>query len=1351
VPKSPCNLLSLGNVNKKGGLYIGFNKKLYVFFVVNGKLVSTSGVLNNSLVHPATVTDGKIFQAASSTEESLFGLLGLYVVDNELLFKIPDNYACFANIDSEIAEKVRKLHINMAHPGLDSMFRSSINGDFGEFSKEDIKVYRNLSHPCSACVSGKWKDSILFLPQSTPQKPTTPGELIVFDLNQLSDRTIEGFTQKLIVVDFFSGYLITVGLKTKEKLDVFNAIKSVIAASFTARGWVVSGTVCDSESVFTSLVIHLSEIGVSPTFSPPGMHAKLVERYIQTANNRSGSLIHSLPFIVPPKLLFMLFQYVVRCVNLLANKRTSNMSGKNKNKSPRDIVTKFLLPPFKGLSVCFGDVALVQTGAGHRNEIRKTLHYPRQFVEKASPGIVVGISESLSQYLFLMDNGQIIHRGSCSLVRNALPPGWKVKTGGISLLDYSDKTCQATEETLALTPEMSIEIVDDEDETDQLSDSTVVTYEKETDRLPDETTVISPSANETSVGVTTTLSVLSSGDLCNPNNVSLTEVNDINNDTNSGNISHPEVVPSLVETSDYPSILSPAPLLKDHNVGVITDVLCSYYLPFYEGGKYFRGMKKFVTDWKDYTRVDGSFDKTAAELKSLGWTMSELNKLPSKSLYETQKNLTPGSLSIKCPLAANIVPDTEVRPSRNRKPNQSLAKAALEELYSELLHVDPSSDAVRKVPEPINYVEIPDKFFPDFEKLFAEMEKFNANSTANYSNSTFLSKHPSLPVDPESVAETCHNLKYKKRAVSNSERMRIHRGSSPSGRRDLAFAAVLEALEDIESDDSFLQAVKSSDTNGVHSLASAIKFSRTMAGAAVVIEMDKMSRLNVFTEVFEHLLELGVVIMDAVSVFKVKTDPKDGSPSKMTYRLAVNGKQQPLDTYDETYAATSSQTFASLARASFYAWAVENNIVNEVFCSDLDISGAFLHADYVSTVDTALYMRLPKHLPGVKDKELHPLAGKIVKLNKALYGLPEANMLFEKERNIIIRACKFISGTVDVSIFVKIDPNNSLLRSLLITTVDDFQIFSTCPGHWTDLKKNLSTRFGELSINEISTQHAGITHEAFPDGSFCSSQSGYIKKFCEELGVNKLLNPFSPVPSDIYLFDESSDTTPVTQKFYQKLIGTLIYCLNTRHDVRKEVIYLASKSAAPTIGDLIKVTRVFRYLNFTADTGPRFFANGAILFGFCDAAWANHTDFRSHVGYFGCIGRDSAPFASHSSKIKSCVALSSMEAEYISLCELVKFIVVCRRFLSEIGFPQPGPTTIFEDNQSAIKLAVAPSVGSRSKHILLRYHYTKAAIESGEVVLEYVDTLNQRADSLTKVQTKPSFLGSVGQLLNLKK
>ena len=194
---------------------------------------------------------------------------------------------------------------------------------------------------------------------------------------------------------------------------------------------------------------------------------------------------------------------------------------------------------------------------------------------------------------------------------------------------------------------------------------------------------------------------------------------------------------------------------------------------------------------------------------------------------------------------------------------------------------------------------------------------------------------------------------------------------------------------------------------------------------------------------------------------------------------------------------------------------------------------------------------------------------------------------------------------------------------------------------------------------------------------------------------------------------------------------------------------MASKSASPTMGDLIKVTRIFRYLNFTADDGPVYSTNeGPVLYGYTDASWANHVDLRSHAGYFVCIGEFSAPVISHSSKIKSCVAMSSMEAEYVALCELTKLIVVCRRFLDELGFTQIGPTTIFEDNEAAIKLATSPTIGNRSKHILLKYHYTKKAIQDKEITIKYIETSSQRADCLTKEQTKPSFSNSVVILFN---
>ena len=59
-------------------------------------------------------------------------------------------------------------------------------------------------------------------------------------------------------------------------------------------------------------------------------------------------------------------------------------------------------------------------------------------------------------------------------------------------------------------------------------------------------------------------------------------------------------------------------------------------------------------------------------------------------------------------------------------------------------------------------------------------------------------------------------------------------------------------------------------------------------------------------------------------------------------------------------------------------------------------------------------------------------------------------------------------------------------------------------------------------------------------------------------------------------------------------------------------------------------------------------------------------------------------------------------------------------------------TTLFCDNQSAIALASNPSHHRSTKHIDIRYHFIRDAIQNGVVKLQYVKTENQSADILTK-------------------
>ena len=73
------------------------------------------------------------------------------------------------------------------------------------------------------------------------------------------------------------------------------------------------------------------------------------------------------------------------------------------------------------------------------------------------------------------------------------------------------------------------------------------------------------------------------------------------------------------------------------------------------------------------------------------------------------------------------------------------------------------------------------------------------------------------------------------------------------------------------------------------------------------------------------------------------------------------------------------------------------------------------------------------------------------------------------------------------------------------------------------------------------------------------------------------------------------------------------------------------------------------------------------------------------------------------------------------------------QFLKELGYRILADVTLFNDNQSAEKLAKNAVFHSRSKHIDIRYHFIRQAIQDHPINLEYLRTEDMSADVLTKL------------------
>nr|GEV99446.1 Gag-Pol polyprotein [Tanacetum cinerariifolium] len=102
-----------------------------------------------------------------------------------------------------------------------------------------------------------------------------------------------------------------------------------------------------------------------------------------------------------------------------------------------------------------------------------------------------------------------------------------------------------------------------------------------------------------------------------------------------------------------------------------------------------------------------------------------------------------------------------------------------------------------------------------------------------------------------------------------------------------------------------------------------------------------------------------------------------------------------------------------------------------------------------------------------------------------------------------------------------------------------------------------------------------------------------------------------------------------------------------------------------------------------------------------------------------------------SSKRQMSIAISSTEAEYIALSGCCAQILWMRSQLTEYGLGF-NKIPMYYDNKSAIALCCNNVQHSRSKHIDIRYHFSKEQIENGAIELYFVNTEYQLADLFTK-------------------
>lgn len=352
---------------------------------------------------------------------------------------------------------------------------------------------------------------------------------------------------------------------------------------------------------------------------------------------------------------------------------------------------------------------------------------------------------------------------------------------------------------------------------------------------------------------------------------------------------------------------------------------------------------------------------------------------------------------------------------------------------------------------------------------------------------------------------------------------------------------------------------------------------------------------------------------------------------------------------------------------------------------------------------------------------------KVCLLQKAIYGLKQSSRDWNKKVNEVLREISYKRSKIEPCLFWKKFQDNSIV--IIVLYVDDFYVFHNNSNKKHELFLKLQKNFKIKDLGE-ATQSLGmkITRDR-ENNTLHLDQRDYVLSLLNKFGMSEAKGVNTPMDAKVTIGRGSGEHVNVT---YQNAIGSLMYLsLCTRPDIAHVTNVLSQYNSEHTTEHWNHVKRALRYLKSTSHYRLSFQKdNNLNLTGFVDASWGSDLDDRrSYTGFVFKLAN--GPISWESRKQKS-VALSPAEAEYMAASEATKDAIYSNRLLSGILRIRANPVKLFCDNQSAIKMANNPVFHNRTKHIDIRYHSIRDAVDEEKVQLFYIPTENMTADVLTK-------------------
>jgi len=318
--------------------------------------------------------------------------------------------------------------------------------------------------------------------------------------------------------------------------------------------------------------------------------------------------------------------------------------------------------------------------------------------------------------------------------------------------------------------------------------------------------------------------------------------------------------------------------------------------------------------------------------------------------------------------------------------------------------------------------------------------------------------------------------------------------------------------------------------------------------------------------------------------------------------------------------------------------------------------------------------------------------------------------------------------------------------------VDDFLVCSPSPNGIKWLHDELNKEWETRDLGPVKRFLGIDVHRPNPTGPIFINQGVYIREILQEFGMENCNPTKVPLNPSIKLHKRREDEPAANETLYRRLVGKYMHLPYTRPDLAFTVSKLSQFNSNPSEEHMRAAKNTLRYLKATIDLGIEYSdtdtSQDILPIGYCDASFdSDPDDSKSTSGQVFMLANGAI---SHRSNKQDCVAMSTMESEYMAMSEAAKEAKFLINLLESLHLlKRDEPITLKTDSESAHNHIKNNVNHARTKHIQRRHHFIREAYQNGEIDIDRIPACEQAADVLTKPLTYEKHENAL-KLLNMR-